>query len=150
VRPQRFREQQVGVRGISFVDLELVSASSRRCQRRAPTSRLRPWLHTGQCRSSARARVGDRLRRTLCRRTIRRMPARPLGDELVQDGIGDLGFGCLDAIAHPCWRRDTFFLKKEPVLRKTHRIAILEDSRRGRLRWGSPRLCLSDVCVPST
>jgi len=25
-----------------------------------------------------------------------------VGDELVQDVIGDLGLGCLDAIAHPC------------------------------------------------
>jgi len=29
-----------------------------------------------------------------------------LGDELVQDAIGDLDLGCLDSIAHPCGRRD--------------------------------------------
>ena len=41
-----------------------------------------------------------------------------LGDELVEHIVGDPGLSCLDAIAHPCGRRDTFFQKKEPVLRK--------------------------------
>jgi len=34
------------------------------------------------------------------------MPARLLGDELVQDVAGDLCFDCLDAIAHPRGRGD--------------------------------------------
>jgi hypothetical protein len=35
-----------------------------------------------------------------------------LGDELVEHIIGDLGLSRLDAVAHPCGRRDTFFRRK--------------------------------------
>jgi hypothetical protein len=40
-----------------------------------------------------------------------------VGDELVHYLIGDIGLSCLNAIAYARGRRDTFFLKKEPVLR---------------------------------
>ena len=96
--------------------------SSRRCRWMARTNIRALWLRTGRCRSNARARIADRLRRTFCRRTIRRRPARLLGSAMnsfTTSSEMSASAARLDAIAHPCGRCDTFFQPKEPALRNT-------------------------------